>query len=173
MKEGQDRSPAQYYFYDMTTSISSCEPGSVELVSGSKRITAFLDAICTLEAATFGVPWKRIDFVNDLESADSCCMALLSGGILVGYLFAKAVLDEICLNKICVAASWQGRGFGKTLLAGFIDSVKKSSARVFLEVDSTNTPAVRLYSGFGFRTVRIRNAIYESGADGLEMVLEL
>ena len=67
---------------------------------------------------------------------------------------------------------FRGRGFGKKLLQELLDRSRPECGQAFLEVDSTNVPAVNLYTRFGFGIIRIRRKIYTNGADALEMMYE-
>jgi putative acetyltransferase len=63
---------------------------------------------------------------------------------------------------IGVLKPWQGFGVGKSLLSIALDKAWLNGLhRIELEVCVSNTPAVRLYSKFGFQTEGIkRNAYY-------------
>ncbi len=150
---------------------SSPLPKNRTLVTSVSIIKKHIDAICDLETGSFDPPWNRSDFVNELESGDSHGMILLENDTLTGYLFAKKAVDEIHINKLCIHPGYRGRGNGKLLLSNFISRMEGRYSRMFLEVESTNAAAVRLYTGKGFRVNRIRKAIYASGADAIEMVL--
>jgi ribosomal-protein-alanine N-acetyltransferase len=141
----------------------------ITLISDSAMIKTCLDPICTIETATFDPPWKKEDFAAELECRDSVVVVLLENNRLLGYLFAKKVLDEVQINKVCIHPDFRGRGYGKKLFGGFVSRMKAAGMKLFLEVDSTNIAAVKLYKRFGFTTTRIRKKIYANGADAFEM----
>ena len=128
--------------------------------------------MCAIEAASFNPPWSKNDFIDELEGGDSPCMILLNDGMPLGYLFSKKAVDEISINKLCIRADYRGRGYGKLLLSNFIEQMKGHYSKMFLEVASSNFPAVGLYTKIGFRVNRIRKGIYADGADALEMELD-
>jgi GNAT superfamily N-acetyltransferase len=54
--------------------------------------------------------------------------------------------------KMAVTPSWQGRGLGRKLLEHVISEARQLEAeRLYLETNSTLTPAIRLYESLGFR----------------------
>ena len=142
------------------------------LESDAAAISVHLNTIVTVENGTFNPPWKKEDFQACLESSTGQAMILLAKGRLAGYLFAQTVADETQINKICVSVEYRGKGFGEMLLRKFIARQNGDRHDYFLEVDSGNIPAVNLYRKTGFTVIRVRKAVYESGADALEMVLE-
>lgn len=141
-------------------------------VSSVSIIKNYIDSIRAIETASFDPPWTTNDFINELEGGDSPSMILVNDEMLLGYLFSKKACDEITINKLCIHGEYRGRGYGKLLLCNFIENMRGRYSRMFLEVASTNTPAVRLYAENGFRVNRIREVIHAGGADAIEMVLD-
>lgn len=145
-------------------------PDTITLVSNSTVIKTYLDSIYAIEQATFNPPWKKEDFAVELENSDSLVMVLLESGQLVGYLFSKKAIDEVQINKVCIHPDFRGRGYGKQLFGSFVSRMKLIGMKLFLEVECTNTAAVKLYERHGFVVSRIRKKIYADGADAFEMV---
>lgn len=88
---------------------------------------------------------------------------------IIGYFWPYIVLEEerIGGNKkwrvhmFGIDPEFQGKGWGKKLLSGGLEYLKRKGARaVELTVDQENVPAVELYKSFGFRTKR-RDFWYE------------
>jgi len=149
----------------------STVPDTITLISDSAVIKTYLDAIEEIEQITFDPPWKKEDFLTELGSSDSVVMAMLKSGRLIGYLFSKKAIDEVQINKVCIHLKFRGCGYGKLLFGSFVSRMKAAGMKLFLEVESTNTAAVRLYEGYGFKIGRIRKKIYANGADAFEMAL--
>lgn len=148
-----------------------CE-NDIAVLSGKEDVTKHVTGIVAIEAATFNPPWTENDFQTEIDDNNSRFLLLVNNGLPVGYLFAKQVTDEICLNKLCVDREWRGRGWGNLLLRNCIERHRHASRRIYLEVATTNTSAVALYRGCGFVVGRVRKKIYASGADAFEMVYE-
>lgn len=101
-------------------------------------------------------------------------LAATENGELLGIAVSRLIADECNLDLLCVASEHRRKGIGYALMAKLAMIALEAKARaVFLEVKSTNTAAVRLYSKCGYKTVRRRQSYYKDGADALEMVLTL
>lgn len=106
-------------------------------------------------------PWARVTAAKD-------------GDVLVGFLVAWIVADEVHLHNVAVAAPMRRRGIGRLLLADLIDHATQSNlAKIFLEVRTGNRAAVALYESFGFETISRRKNYYSNGEDAFEMALAL
>ncbi len=77
---------------------------------------------------------------SDTASLESDCAA----GALVMF---PTVAGEMFLHKIMVHPSCRGAGIGTALMQS---ALRRAASTVLLTVDPQNSPAVRLYEGFGF-----------------------
>jgi GNAT superfamily N-acetyltransferase len=60
--------------------------------------------------------------------------------------------NEYEIAKMTVTDKYRGRGFGRAVLAGAIDEARRMGAkRLYLETNSSLTPAITLYESLGFR----------------------
>lgn len=118
--------------------------------------------IAAIELSAFSDPWPESAF-NDLlllshartvVAADSRCT-------VVGYCIVVGAADEGEIANIAVAPSAQRRGIGALLLDDAIaSSARIGFRRLFLEVRTSNEPAIALYLSRGFFTVGRRRAYY-------------
>jgi ribosomal-protein-alanine N-acetyltransferase len=145
---------------------------NIQIISGTPAVNEYLEAILELESASFSPPWKRADFLGELDQAGSIGMVLLSGERFAGYLFAQQVPGEAGINKICIHPSFRRRGYGRVLVTRMCETAEAGVRRIFLEVAAVNAAAIGLYTSCGFRVNRIRKKIYANGDDALEMVLD-
>jgi GNAT superfamily N-acetyltransferase len=59
--------------------------------------------------------------------------------------------DEYEIAKMTVTDKYRGRGFGRAVLAGTIAEARRmGAARLYLETNSSLTPAITLYESLGF-----------------------
>jgi GNAT superfamily N-acetyltransferase len=59
--------------------------------------------------------------------------------------------DEYEIAKMTVTDKYRGRGFGRAVLAGTIAEARRMGAsRLYLETNSSLTPAITLYESLGF-----------------------
>ncbi|MGO4524452.1 GNAT family N-acetyltransferase [Microvirga sp. 2MCAF35] len=96
----------------------------------------------------------------------------------VAFALSRIVLDEAEIITVAVAPEARGKGHARPLLAHHLDALsRRGVARVHLEVEEGNAPAIALYRRAGFRDVGRREGYYPK-ADGtkvaaLTMALDL
>ncbi len=116
-------------------------------------------------------------------SLDSICDSIRSGAILfyyecekklVGFTLLSASSPEAELLFIFVAKSMRKKGFSSILMNHLLMSASDLSIKkIFLEVRSSNMPAISLYRKMGFKDSGVRNKYYADGEDALLMELVL
>ncbi|QTH64842.1 ribosomal protein S18-alanine N-acetyltransferase [Psychrosphaera ytuae] len=80
---------------------------------------------------------------------------------LIGYYFSDHIAGEVSLENICISEAYQGRGLSKLLMANLIEHSKQIGAtEIWLEVRSSNTPAIALYEAYGFSQEGVRSKYY-------------
>lgn len=136
------------------------------MINIRKMLLDDLEQIRQIEARSFPAPWSK-----EQISAEIGNIALVAeDGRIVGYLFARQVLDEVELLSLAVVPESRGQGIGKRLLSELIALVKAGQAvKIFLEVRESNSSAIRLYEKTGFRRFSIRKAYYQDGEDAVVM----
>lgn len=138
--------------------------------------TSDIEAVVAIESEIYPHPWSSGNFRDSLQAGYSCWV-MESGGFLVGYGVLMIGVDEAHLLNLSIAAGWQRRGLGRTLLAHFIDIARScEAARMFLEVRPSNRSARALYAETGFRELYVRRNYYpaDSGReDAILMGLDL
>lgn len=134
-------------------------------------LAADLDAICRIEPTIFPYPWTRGNFDDSLKSGYSCWVYEHAGEVL-GYAVLMMVLDEAHLLNISIAAPWQGKGYGRSLLAHLMDIARGHGAlNMFLEVRPSNQAALGLYESMGFNEMAIRRGYYPASNGREDAVL--
>ncbi|MDR5654456.1 ribosomal protein S18-alanine N-acetyltransferase [Ruixingdingia sedimenti] len=114
-------------------------------------------------AFTTPPPWSAEAFAGLLASPGSFVIAEPQG-----FALGRVVLDEAELLTIAVTPEARRQGIGARLLAGFTaGAAARGAARAFLEVAASNTAAIALYSGAGWRVTGRRRGYYH-GPDGAE-----
>ena len=119
-----------------------------------------LDEVALVESAVYSHPWTRGNFSDSLNAGYQCFTYRI-GGALAGYFVLLVSVDEAHLLNLSVAADWQRRGHGSTLLGEAIELARRAgAARLFLEVRPSNAAAHGMYSHFGFRQLAVRRGYY-------------
>lgn len=133
---------------------------------------ADLDAIAALEAEAFVVPWKREYFVSEIDAPHRFNrVARQRDGSLAGYLFCSYAAGEIHINKIAVSATHRRRGVATRLMDEvFALAARIRAAEAYLEVRSSNAPAILFYRGLGFVEGGSRKEYYLDGEDARVML---
>lgn len=137
---------------------------------------AHLPQVAALEKVCFPAdPWSETLFRDALEHP--CTVLLLAedgdGGVL-GYAVLSTVPDVGNLDNIAVAPHCRRKGVADALLSALTDLGRTSLSVFFLEVRSSNLPAIALYEKHGFVPVGRRKNYYESPReDALLMTLTL
>ncbi len=128
---------------------------------------ADLDRVMAIEPTIYPFPWTTGNFRDSLDAGHSCWL-MQHGGETIGYAVLMMVLDEAHLLNISIAGDWQGKGYGRTLLAFMLDKAREhGAANMFLEVRVSNRNAIRLYESTGFNEMAIRPRYYPA-ANGRE-----
>ena len=127
--------------------------------------------ICKLEQACFAAPWPVEVLYEDICANRNRYYLLKDGEQAVGYAGVWMILDEAHINKICVSPAHRGKGYGKYLMQGILESVWRLGAdSLTLEVRRSNAAAISMYVDFGFAVEGIRKNYYEdTGEDALIM----
>ncbi len=96
----------------------------------------------------------------------------IEGFALLYFLEGESVAH---LLKIVISPIKRGQGAASRLLTfSFDDLIQKYHIRsIYLEVDSQNSNAVKLYSSMKFKTVNRLKGFYSSGKDALVMIKNL
>jgi ribosomal-protein-alanine N-acetyltransferase len=135
-----------------------------------------VDAVLGIEVAVQAYPWTRGNFMDALNYGYVCCVDEDDGAIR-GYAILMPAVDEAELLNISVAAAWQRKGLGKTIINEMLQKAREMNIkRVFLEVRPSNVAAIALYKRSGFDLIGVRRGYYQNAngsEDALVMSYEL
>lgn len=97
-------------------------------------------------------------FVNTImENTYSITNVLLRDNNVVGLAHSCYEGDRAWMNALYIGNKYRGQGGGKELILGIIEELKKTGVKyLFLGVDNSNSSAIRLYSGIGFKFTRFK-----------------
>ena len=137
---------------------------------------ADVDQVLEIENDVYPYPWTRNNFNDSLAAGYSAWLCRVRGE-LVGYGVMMLVLDEAHLLNLSVKRSWQGKGYGRTMLEYLFSVARGCGAnRMFLEVRPSNTQAIGLYDDVGFSAVGVRRGYYPAASgreDAIVMAVNL
>lgn len=116
--------------------------------------------IAKLEEICFSTPWTEDGITESFERGTKFFVAEKDGKVL-GYVGISAVLDEGYITNVAVFPEARQKGVASALL-DFLFRFAKEKELIFisLEVRESNTPAISLYSKFGFKKEGVRKNFY-------------
>lgn len=149
---------------------------SVQESPGLRRPLAFaemrvedLDEVVAIEKSVYSHPWTHGNFVDSIQSGYQCWVLRDAGGVLLGYFFMMAALDEAHLLNISVHGDMHRRGIGKMMLDKVcILAHQQQMQSVLLEVRPSNTRAIEIYQRYGFAEIGRRRDYYPAADDKRE-----
>lgn len=80
-----------------------------------------------------------------------------------GFICGNLIKGEAEIHKIMVSKKHQRQGLATALIRHTLNHLTSQQCKVcFLELRATNTPALTLYTTFGFQVIGRRNSYYSS-----------
>lgn len=135
---------------------------------------ADVDAIHQIELASFPAPWRREFFTSEISADGRFNLVAKRNGVVVGYLFAMWIFDEMHVNKIAVAESARRQGIAEELMQRCFAFARAHDVEtIALEVRLSNTGAQDFYKHLDFKSSYLRPRYYPDGEAAVVMVLEL
>jgi ribosomal-protein-alanine N-acetyltransferase len=134
-----------------------------------------INEIVNIEKLSFISPWSKSSFLNELRNEVSYSFVAktkIEGcKIVVGYIIFWIVCNEAHILNIAVHPYFRRKGIGRKLLIYALKcSLIKNVEDIYLEVRSSNIPAIKLYEGLGFVSLGIRPHYYmDNGEDAIIM----
>ncbi|MFQ5829315.1 MAG: ribosomal protein S18-alanine N-acetyltransferase [Candidatus Methylomirabilia bacterium] len=131
-----------------------------------------LDAVLSIERASFPTPWSREAFLYELrqnQAARSWAARAETG--VVGYLCLWELGTELHITNLAVRPDCRRQGIARTLIGTILEDARRRGFSVaLLEVRPSNEEARGLYQRFGFQVVARRKGYYfDTGEDALVM----
>jgi ribosomal-protein-alanine N-acetyltransferase len=138
--------------------------------------TGHLDAVISIENASFAHPWRPALFIEKLRCQQSINFVVtpLQGLTVVAFICLKRIMNELHLLKIAVSPDYRRQGIATWLLTQCFSMARANDVeQIALEVRPSNLPATKLYRKLGFRQIGIRPKYYvETGEEALVFVKE-
>lgn len=114
--------------------------------------------------------WTHEQILSAFSNPAVSFYGVFENNQLVCFASILQTIDDINLLDIATLQDFKNKGYAKAMLV-FLLSQKKHEQTFSLEVKSKNTPAINLYTSFGFKTLHIRKKYYKDGDDALCMFL--
>ena len=128
-----------------------------------------LSTVMEIERQSFTFPWPEIAFKQGARRANPHCHFLVArtDRVPIAFINFSIVEDDVHITNFAVSPTYRRQNVGKYLLARSLEYINAQGGRiVFLEVRSSNLPALNLYRQFGFRIADFRRKYYpDDGED--------
>jgi tRNA N6-adenosine threonylcarbamoyltransferase len=143
-------------------------------VSSRSMRAGDLDAVVSIETASFSLPWTEDMFRDELSNSLSWNeVAVDPGGQVVGFLIGRRYPEVWHLMDLAVAPTLRRLGVGGDLLLRFLREANRARVEVVLEVRAGNATAAAMYEKAGFKRIGVRRGYYsDTGEDAIVMLRE-
>lgn len=126
----------------------------------------------------FREAWSAVEIAGLLATADSWLELGRAGSVPIAFALCRHVHEEVELLLCAIEPDWRRRGLGRRLVARVAEQARQRGAsRLFLEVRSSNAPAIALYHACGFVPIGTRPDYYRTLAgeriDAITLALTL
>jgi ribosomal-protein-alanine N-acetyltransferase len=124
-----------------------------------------IDEVFKIESTVHKAPWYK-ELLRDcvLVGYDCHVVEITTDDVTVmgGYIISRLQSGTAHILNFCIAKSMQGKGLGKQFLSEIILNLEKKSdiTSIILEVRTSNTVALNLYTGLGFVEVNRKVGYY-------------
>lgn len=119
-----------------------------------------VDAIMALEAEDIAHPWERDAIANLITNSTQVALVYESDEV-VGYVGAVLIVGEAEIGNVCVSSKVRRQGIAQALLSELDEYLKSHDTyKVFLEVEESNIPAIKLYEKNGYSQYNYRKDYY-------------
>ena len=133
-----------------------------------------VNAIMALEQGSIEHPWESKAIETLITDSNKTCLIAELDGTIAAYVGAESVLDESNIGNIVTHKDYRGRGIATRLVDALLKKLKEQGiAKVFLEVEHDNAPAIAIYEKSGFTKYGHRRDYYGPGKDAVLMSKEL
>jgi ribosomal-protein-alanine N-acetyltransferase len=122
-----------------------------------------LDAVASLESASFTNPWTREMLARELERSDITRVYVLRlrDRRVVAFCACWVIHDELHINTIAVDVGVRRHGLASRLMEHVLrEAAREGARRATLEVRRSNEAALALYQRLGFAVTAVRPRYY-------------
>lgn len=103
---------------------------------------------------------------NDLKNHNCYYVIATTNDIVVGYAGMELLVDHADITAIATNKEYQKKGIATLLLNNIFKKCQELHMdKIFLEVRTSNIPAINLYTKLGFKKISTRKNYYESIED--------
>ena len=144
--------------------------------------SADLDRVIEIENESFFAPWRRQDWLYELNENPINVIYVLEvveNGVkeIAGFIDFMVTFTSSTISQIAVAKKYRKKHLGTLLLNKMIEHLKsiyfEEVETITLEVRTHNQAAIAFYEKHDFKAVMIKPHYYDNGDDALYMIRRL
>ena len=144
---------------------------SLEIVPATRE---HVEAVHRIEEASFPSPWRREFFESEITAPGRFNLVAVRHGVVIGYLFAMWIFDEMHVNKIAVLATERRKGIADALMERCFAFARDHDVQsIALEVRKSNAGAHDFYRYLDFTTSHHRPRYYPDGEAAVVMIRKM
>ena len=124
---------------------------------------ADIPSVVEIEKQCFSLPWSEKSFEDSLTREDTIFLVCeMEHSHIAGYMGLYISFEEANVTNVAVSPACRKKGCGEALVIEAKAEAKAAGAEsIFLEVRTSNEPAISLYKKQGFEELGIRKKFYE------------
>ena len=130
-----------------------------------KASVSEITVIAEIEKECFSSPWSENSVRDSFNNKSNYFYIAEADGKTVGYIGLSISLNEAYILNIAVLPAYRRQGTARALLTHVINIYEDELSFLTLEVRPSNTAALKLYEGFGFKQVGERKDYYRNPAE--------
>ncbi len=111
--------------------------------------------------------WGFSQFQECLSNKTYISFIALDGSQVVAFIIAQNLIDSINLLLIATKENYKKMGIASLLIESLIKYSEEKKIKIWLEVRKDNSPAINLYTKFGFKNLYERKNYYKDGSSAL------
>lgn len=137
---------------------------AIETVTIKRMRPDDIDGVINIEEKAYGSHhWSKDSFLQELTNDLAWYYSLFNeNGELCAYAGTWHILEEAHITNIAVDINHRQKGYGEALLKKVLDDCYKEMIKyITLEVRVSNTPAINLYTKYGFSSFGKRKKYYQ------------
>lgn len=131
----------------------------------SKMSKDDVDDVLKIEESAYGEHhWSKDSFYGELSNELAHYYSAFDlDGNLVGYAGCWQIIDEAHITTIAVSPTLCRKKIGEALLTKILEDCYINEIKyITLEVRVSNTPAIKLYEKYGFKSLGTRKGYYQN-----------
>lgn len=135
-----------------------------------KNIFGELSALDRICVGTDG--WSARDFYDEAAKDGGIVLAMMDGERVIGAVAGFTASDTGEILTVATHPDYRRQGIADRLLAEFFSLVPDETENIALEVRSSNSAAISLYTKFGFEKMGIRKRFYRDPVEDADIMVK-